>query len=222
MKLFEEILNNQEQTTIENNNKTTIFDRPSIKKIKINETIEENLSVLAQFFLLPFETGDSNAVLHIPVFDDDTKVQVLQEIGSHFEECKIVEYKEHAQIMLSKVRGISKRFIEKVMDSGEINPIAYSLYRNNSMGINYSEEKEYKVNIELIQRSSEKSIIELWTFLNNTFIREAGELVLLPHQWYLGEAFKDYLAVRCFASVCKSMRVSVNPVDKAIMYISIS
>lgn len=222
MKLFEEILNNQEEVTIEIRNKTTILDRPSIKKIKTNESIEEKLSVLAQFFLLPFETGDSNAVLHIPVFDDDTKEQVLQEIGSHFEECKIVEYKEHAQIILSKVRGISKSFIKKLIDSGEINQIAYSLYRNKPVCINYSEEKEYKVNIELIQRSFEKSIIELWTFLNKTFIREAGELILLPHQWYLGEAFKDYFAVRCFASVCKSMRVSIDPSDKAIMYISIS
>ncbi|WP_031463674.1 hypothetical protein [Paenibacillus polymyxa] len=222
MKLFEEILNNQEEVTIEIRNKTTILDRPSIKKIKTKESIEEKLSVLAQFFLLPFQTGDLNAVLHIPVFDKDNREQILQEIGPHFEECKIVEYKDHAQIMFSKLRAISKGLIEKLIDSGEINQIAYSLYRNKSVCIDYSEEKEYKVNIELIQRSSERSIIELWTFLNNTFIREAGELILLPHQWYLGEAFKDYLAVRCFASVCKSMRVTVNPNDKAIKYISIS
>ncbi|WP_342426534.1 hypothetical protein [Paenibacillus sp. FSL L8-0158] len=86
---------------------------------------------MAQFFILPFETGDLNAVLHIPVFDDNTKEQVLQEIGSHFEECKIVEYKDHAQIMLSNLRAISKGLIERLIDSGEINQIAYSLYKKN-------------------------------------------------------------------------------------------
>ncbi|MGG1639724.1 hypothetical protein ACIFQM_00205 [Paenibacillus sp. NRS-1782] len=222
MKLFEEIVNIQEEKDVEISNKNNIGDRPIIRKVKTNEPMEEDLSVIAQFFLLPFETGDPDAVLHIPVFDDDIKEQVLQEIGPHFDECKIVEYKDHSQIMLTRLKPLSRKILEKLIGTGEINPIAYTLYRNKSVTINYSEVKEYKVNIELIQRSSEKSIIKLWTFLNNTFIRDSGELILLPHQWSLDETFKDNLAIRYFASVCKSMRVTVNPVDKTIIYISIS
>ncbi|WP_025680636.1 hypothetical protein [Paenibacillus massiliensis] len=221
MNLFEEISDDLEQDVTESSNNAHILGRPNIKKVDTSENIVKNLTVLAQFFLLPFETGDPDAVLHIPVFDEATKQQVLHEIGGHFENCKLVDYGAYMQIMLSNPREGSKEHLRKLIGSGEIDQMVYSLYGNKPVTGEYSEAKKYKVNLDLIQGTSNTVLSELWTFLSKTFIRDSGELTLLPHQWYLAESLKDNIAVQHFASVCNSMRLTVDTSANSIMHVSI-
>lgn len=61
----------------------------------------------------------------------------------------------------------------------------------------------------------------LWRFFRHTFIQEAGELILSPHNWPFDESFKDNLSIRSFASVCQSIRVSVDPIKNTIVHIHI-
>lgn len=135
-------------------------NRPIIRKVELNNLMNGEITPLAQFFLVPFELDQEDSVLHIPVYDNETKEQVFREIAPHFEECKIVEYENYTQIMLNKVNPKSKNLLYDLITKKMINPFVYSVYGNKCVNTDYGETKDYNVNLEIVQKSSEQSFLK--------------------------------------------------------------
>ncbi|WP_410513978.1 hypothetical protein PaeBR_06045 [Paenibacillus sp. BR2-3] len=104
-------------------------EKPEIIRINVETSSNSEFSPLTQYFLFPFINSSADGVLHIPIFDDLTEKQVLDEVASHFQKCKVVKYKEKLQYMLSEVNISSKNQMLELISKGTFNPIAYELHQ---------------------------------------------------------------------------------------------
>lgn len=212
MDLFEEITNNDIDSSpkiITTNNNS----HPQITYEKlVNEVCsEQKMSSLTQYLLAPFLLVDSNGILDIPIFDKTSESKVLKEIAPHFNKVEKITIDSQILIRVQKVREESKAQFLDLNKSNKINAIVKDIYADGNVDWEESFSiKEYKVNLEAISKTTGNDILSMWDFFEQSFVRANGDFVILPNGWDFDESFKNRITVQSFASVCKSMMVTVN------------
>ncbi|MDH5160314.1 hypothetical protein [Heyndrickxia oleronia] len=218
MNLFEEIIEKHYDLNIETlDNIGRRTPRMSSEKLEAKETNDQPSS-LAQYIMAPFILVDSNGINDIPVFDKISQEVVLEEIAPHFSELKKITIDDQLFIRVQNVKESSKNSFLNLVKNNRLNKIVNDIYsnRNSSWPPDRFIAKEYKVNLEIIEKSFEPDILVLWDFFKRSFIKENGFMSILPSGWTFDESFKDRIAVRAFASVCNSMEIVVNEDNNTI------
>lgn len=222
--LFEEILSEEDIHNFEVEfNDNVEPPKVAFEKLVIDASSELIFSPLAQYFLAPFILIESNGILDIPFRSKFTYDKVLKEVATHFN--KVIKITEDNQVTLSMqdVRESSKAYFLDLYNNNSLNAIVTDLFKNSSTG--WGEifpAKEYKVNLEGVEKLVDHDIVTLWSFFKETFIINNGYFVLMPSGWAFDESFKDRIAVRTFAGMCNSMTITVNTESNTISSVFIN
>ncbi|WOV83068.1 hypothetical protein PGH26_08970 [Sporosarcina jeotgali] len=212
MNLFEEIQSNDNIETLDLEfNENSKPPKIVIEKLIVKKPCEQHLSPLAQYFLAPFVLIESNGVLDIPIMDRIIHDQVMEEIAPHFN--GISKITADGQVMLSMqnvIESSTTQFIN-LLNNELLNPIVADVYGTSTAewGGDFTI-KEYKVNLDAVQKLVEYDVHSLWTFFKASFISASGYFVVMPSEWEFDESFRERTAVQAFASVCNSMTITVN------------
>ncbi len=224
MDLFEEILSEEDiqNFEVEFNEK---FEPPKVAfdKVIIEASSDLELTPLAQYFLAPFILIESNGVLDVPVKTKLIYDKVLEEVATHFK--KVIKITEDKQVTLSMqdIRESSKAYFLDLYNNNSLNAIVTDVYRKSSSGWGgIFPTKDYKVNLGGVEKLVDHDIETLWSFFKETFVLDTGYFVLMPSEWVFDESFKERIAVRAFAGVCNSMRITVNTDSNTISSILIN
>jgi len=213
LELFEEMYreNINQAQGIETVEKTE-RSRRIYEKLIIEKTNKQELSSISQYFIALFVLVDSNGILDIPDTNEFVHNEIVEEIAPHFDKTSKVISGDQAVIRLKNLQEKSKNQFLDLMNHQQLNPIVNDLYSTNKIKAwegNFIS-KEYKVNLEAVEKQTGEDILLLWNFFNQTFVRTNGHAVFLPNGWEFNDSFKDRIAVQAFASVCNSMTVIVN------------
>ena len=60
----------------------------------------------------------------------------------------------------------------------------------------------------------------MWNFFQRSYISENGEMTFIPKDWVMNNELKENIAVRCLASVCSSLEITVNESSKEILTVN--
>ncbi|MEK5038859.1 hypothetical protein [Sporosarcina sp. FSL K6-3457] len=189
------------------------IERPKVvfEELIVEQSLNLELTSLAQYFLAPFLLVDSNGVLDLSAKDKSIYDRIVREIAPHFNKPIKITSENQVMLRLQNIKERSKIHFLSLLKNQRLNAIVNDIYGKDSLG--WGGEfpiKEYKVNLELVTKSFEHDILTMWSFFNDAFILNNGNFVLVPSQWVFDESFKDRIAVRAFASVCNSMTITVN------------
>lgn len=225
MELFEEIvINDIEQDPVIKIRENYEQPRVIYEKLDIDEPSRKEISSIAQYLLAPFILVSSNGMFEIPIEDDKTLEIVIHEIAPHFNKVvKITTDEKQVVIRLQNVRESSKIYFLNLRENRKVNAIVNDIYSNGTS--NWGEiftPKEYRVNLDLIRKTTNHDILSMWDFFEHTFVQAYGGMSILPNGWSFNESFKDRIAVQSFASVCNEMTVTVNSENNIITSILIS
>ncbi|OPA75173.1 hypothetical protein BVG16_21445 [Paenibacillus selenitireducens] len=211
MELFEEIFHKQvdEEPAINSNKQEMI--RPKIDRINAGDfDNNKELSPLCQFFIAQFISTDMNGVLYLPIVEEKYYRQIIEEIAPCFDMIRKVTKGNEVQIMLQTIKDNAKNKFLNLKVNNNLNPIVYDLYNKETNEKSYSKIKRFNVTLDQISITNEYDIEGIWDFIYNTFMELNDCVILMPNEWSFDSSFKDHIAVRAFASVCKSMQVTVD------------
>ncbi|MGJ7919281.1 hypothetical protein [Neobacillus sp. LXY-4] len=225
MDLFEEIvINDIEQDPIikirENNEQPKVV----YEKLEIDEFSGQEIPSISQYLLAPFILVSSNGMLEIPIDDDKTLDIATKEIAPHFNKVvKITTDEKQVGIRLQNVRESSKIHFMNLKENRKVNAIVNDIYSEgtSSWGETFAA-KEFRVNLDLVRKTTNHDILSMWDFFEHTFVQAYGGMAIIPSGWSFDESFKERVAVQSFASVCNEMIVTVNSENNMITSVLIS
>lgn len=225
MELFEEIVINViGQDPIIKIRENNEHPKVEYEKVDIDEPSGQEISSIAQYLLAPFLLVSSNGMLDIPIVDDKTLDIVIKDIAPHFDKViKTTTNEKLTDIRLQNIRESSKIHFMNLKEHRKINAIVNDIYSEGTS--NWGETftpKEYRVNLDLIKKTTNHDIVSMWDFFEHTFVQAYGGMAIIPSGWSFDESFKDRVAVQSFASVCNEMTVTVNSENNFITSIFIS
>jgi len=177
----------------------------------VPELINEELSSITQFILAPFLFVGTDGEFSIPFQDTKTEEMILSEIAPHFHIVRKINSGNEHYLTVKGIKESSLNKFSQLVEEGKMNPIVEDLYspRNRSWGGNFPS-KEYRVNLDLINKSTKHEILNLWDFLKDTFLQANDGMAIVPSDWSFDESFKEKVAVQSFAGVCEEMIVTIN------------
>lgn len=219
MRLFNQVSDKQINETLINS-QPILRERPVIQKLKIEPSIETEISPLTQYFLLPFIISNADGILHIPVYDELTDKQVISDVAPHFKNCKVVNYQKNSQYMLSELNIRSKNQMIDLITKDAINSIAYELHQSNKEFRAGVETEQYSINLNLISKIQDQNMNDMWEFFQRSHIRENGEMTFIPKNWVMNNDLKENLAIRSLANVCSSIRITIVVNSKEILSVN--
>jgi hypothetical protein len=222
--LFEEI------TIKELNEELSVNQKPqtSVKKMIFEDIVVVNpasqgFTSLVQYFIAPFVLIDSNAVLHIPISTKLIFNRAINEIAPHFIKTQKVTVGNQVQIMFQNLKKESMENFRYLQQQQKINPIVRELYKNTQkVEAKTFETQIYKVNLNLVPKSLDFEILDMWNFFEQSFVQNNGALMLFQNQWEFNDSFKNWVTVRAFSSVCNSMKITVNKESNLISSVFIN
>ncbi|MCG7315933.1 hypothetical protein [Brevibacillus laterosporus] len=162
----------------------------------------DNISLLAQFFLIPLVINDNKMVLQIPVHKINLYNKFMDEIGIHFEEVRFFSANdETSNLILQNLNQTSKELVKTLYHRQLLHPILNDLYgkgEDKENLRNASDLTYMRVNLEKIKQVEMESFDEVWDFMYESFYPYKS-ICLEPCNWQLSDRLMDSISIRYFS-----------------------
>lgn len=186
--------------------------------------VQNDMSLLGQFFVAPRVLIDGRTPVQIPLFDNEIREIVLQEIAPHFTSCKIMHFQGETKTigLLTGVKPSSQELFLQLRKEGCLHPVIADLFRDGKP-TDESIPSAYtlcEINKESVGVSEPKGFSELWSFFCNTTIKEEGHFTAVPIGWEFGEHLTNSLYVQALNAVSSHIRMYVDTESQRVRAIS--
>lgn len=187
-------------------NELSLFTKDKKRKARTTKRLDFKIpsknciSLLAEFFITPGLPED-DFVVSIPITNKQVYDTVIDELTPHFN--KIMggfERDKLLKIYLSSLKESSRLLMENKIK----HPIIQSLY-GHTININHfvSEKELFIVDTDKIPPYIDDSFSYIIDFINKSFIKNSGIIILQPSGWNFNANLIDEIALRYFAQYFK-------------------
>ncbi|WP_223067675.1 hypothetical protein [Paenibacillus caui] len=187
-------------------------------RIKPIQSILENVNAFSDtacFFIAPIALGHPNMETAIPIPNKKIYDQCLVELAPFFTTIEGVFLNEQelpSSIILRDLTEHARLGIGQLYKIGSLDPVINDLYGSEERRPNGARGKKllvYKVKLNKSEKLSQSSFMEVWKFIENTFLNVNKVLSLIPTNWYLNDELKKSPAINFFSSVSNNIYLYV-------------